>query len=66
MSTTEEHIPYLQQIPAFALRQMINESFPGTEGEAQLAAKMRTTLNRRPREVRTSVARLTRLELTQM
>lgn len=64
MSMSNERIRYLQQIPVFALRQMVNDHFPGPEGEARLAARLRSALNRKPRRVRQAVMRLTRQELT--
>jgi hypothetical protein len=64
MSVSNERIRYLQQIPVFALRQIVNDHFPGPEGEARLAAQVRSTLNRKPRRVRQAVMRLTRQELT--
>ncbi|MCL7453422.1 MAG: hypothetical protein M8467_10295 [Anaerolineae bacterium] len=61
---SDERIRYLQQIPVFALRQMVNDRFSGTDGEARLTVKFQSVLNRHPRRVRRAVARLTRQELT--
>ena len=64
MSMSNERIRYLQQIPVFALRQMVSGHFPGPEGEARLGARLQSALNRRPRLVRQAIMRLTREELT--
>ena len=64
MSISNDRIRYLQQIPVFALKQMVNDSFPGPQGDQLLVARLRSALNRRPRLVRQAVMRLTRQELT--
>lgn len=55
---SDERIRYLQQIPIFALRQIVNDRFAGSEGEVRLAARFQSLLNRRPRRVRRAVAGL--------
>ncbi|MBN1136328.1 MAG: hypothetical protein JXM73_07070 [Anaerolineae bacterium] len=64
MSMPSDRVRYLQQIPVFALKQMVNDSFPGPEGDEMLDARLRSALKRRPRLVRQALMRLTRQELT--
>lgn len=61
-----ERLRYLQQIPVFGLRQMVNDHFRGDEGEAHLAARFRAALARKPRRPRQAVMRLTRQELARL
>ena len=63
MNLKEERIRLLQQIPVFALRQLLNEVFTGEQGESALKERFKI-LNRKPRLVRKAVMRLTRQELT--
>ncbi len=66
MTSADERTRLLQQIPVFALRQLLNDVFDGEEGETTLKARLNAVLNRRPRLVRQAVMRLTRQELTQL
>jgi hypothetical protein len=66
MNSADERTRLLQQIPVFALRQLLNETFEGEEGENTLKARLNAVLNRKPRLLRKAVLRLTRLELTQL
>ena len=66
MNSADERTRLLQQIPVFALRQLLNETFAGEEGENTLKARLKAVLNRKPRLPRKAVMRLTRLELTQL
>ncbi|HSJ52995.1 MAG TPA: hypothetical protein VLC52_04540, partial [Anaerolineae bacterium] len=61
-----ERLRYLQQIPVFALRQVVNDHFPGDEGEARLVARFRSALARKPRRPRQAVMRLPRHELARL
>lgn len=60
----EERTRLLQQIPVFALRQIVNDLFPGGAGENRLRARLTEVLGKKPRKVRSAVGRLTRDELT--
>jgi len=66
MNSADERKRLLQQIPVFALRQLLNETFDGEEGENTLKERLNSVLNRKPRLVRQAVMRLTRQELTQL
>ncbi len=66
MTSVDERTRLLQQIPVFALRQLLNEEFDGEEGKNTLKTRLNSVLNRKPRLVRKAVMRLTRQELTQL
>ena len=62
----DQRIRLLQQIPVFAVRQLVAELFPDDAGEATLAVRIQTALDRKPQRVRQALARMTRLELTRL
>lgn len=66
MTLADERTRLLQQIPVFALRQLLNETFDGEEGGGTLKERLNSVLNRKPRLVKQAVMRLTRQELTQL
>ncbi len=66
MTSAVERTRLLQQIPVFALRQLLNEVFDGEDGDDRLKERLNSVLNRKPRLPRQAVMRLTRQELTQL
>ena len=66
MALVNERTRLLQQIPVFALRQLLNETFNEEEGENTLKERLNSVLKRKPRLLRQAVMRLTRQELTQL
>jgi hypothetical protein len=62
--TGENRTRLVQQIPVFALRQMLTERFVGEAGESELTARCQTVLGRKPQKLAGFISRLTRLELT--
>lgn len=66
MSEPELRIRQLQQIPVFALRRALYPLSEGEPGEAAMRERFRSLLNRKPRDLKRAVQRLTREELTKL
>jgi len=66
MSEPEIRLQQLQQIPVFALRQAVYQLLEDYQMEGLLHERFRTVLNRRPRNIKRAVQRLTREHLTRL
>lgn len=66
MSDPEVRLQQLQQIPVFALRQAVYQLLDDERMEELLHERFRTVLNRRPRNIKRAVQRLTREHLTRL
>lgn len=56
----------LQQIPVFALRQVVNKLIEDEETEVLMLQRFRSVLNRRPRNMKRAVQRSTREQVTKL
>jgi len=66
MNEPEVRLQQLQQIPVFALRQAVYQLLEDNRMEGVLHERFRTILNRRPRNIKRAVQRLTREHLTRL
>jgi hypothetical protein len=66
MDERDVRVRQLQQIPVFALRQVVAGLIEDGETEPLMRERFRTVLNRRPRNMKRVVQRLTREQLTRL
>jgi hypothetical protein len=66
MNESEVRIRQLQQIPVFALRQVVNALIDDEKTETLMRQRFHTVLNRRPRNMKQAVQRMNREQLTRL
>jgi hypothetical protein len=66
MSEQEMRLQQLQQIPVFALRQVVYRLIEDRRTEGLMQERFLTVLNRKPRHMRRAVQRLTREQITRL
>jgi hypothetical protein len=66
MNETESRLRQLQQIPVFALRQVVNSLIEDEKTGVLMRQRFNDVLDRRPRSMKRAVQRLTREQLTKL